>query len=124
PTAGRDVAAQQPVGGGADAVLGLAPLGGTDGHGSFPAAASMAWTTVRARSCSAARRRFSPAGTRGLPRNVSVVFALPSQIGRWCWWNVACGHRAASESPARGDAAVGVPASFRQRALAGSVNQQ
>jgi hypothetical protein len=36
---------------------------------------------------------------------------------------VACGQRAASHSPASGLVAVGVPASFRQRALAGSVNQ-
>lgn len=84
----------------------------------------MAWMTCWARWCSAVSRVFSPGGIRGLPRKVAVVAAHVAQTSR-CWeWMVACGQRAASQSPASGLAAVGVPASFRQSALAGSVNQQ
>src|SRR5271157_3801100 len=123
--AGRDLPAKQPVHGGADAVLGLAPLDTADCHWrSLAAAWSMAAATWLARSCSAARRFFSPAGMRGLPRKTSVVVAQPAQASRCSGWKVACGQRAASHIPASGWSAVGVPASLRQSALAGLVNQQ
>src|SRR6266487_6684996 len=127
-SAGRDLATQQPVDCRADAVLVLPPPCGADRHrpslSAGAGASSLASTTRCARSCSVVRRVFSPTGIRGLPRKVSVVFAQPAQTFRCSAWKVAWGQRAASPRPANGLVAVGVPASFRQSALPGSVNQQ
>ena len=57
------------------------------------------------------------------PRNVRVLSACSAQTGRWTGWWVAWGQRAESHIPIRGLSAPGVPASRRQSAREGSVNQ-
>ena len=58
------------------------------------------------------------------PMKVFVRSACSAQTGRWLWWWVACGQRAESHIPISGRSAAGVPASLRQSARDGSVNQQ
>jgi len=67
---------------------------------------------------------FGDAGSAELAEEGFGAFGVLDPDGRWTSWWVACGHRAESHMPVSGRVAVGVPASLRQRARDGSVNQQ
>src|ERR1017187_1814211 len=128
--AGRDLPAKEPVDGGPDPGLVLVALLCAESHVFSPvavvwAAASISERTRAARSYSACSRVLSVlrVGPR-LPRNALVLSACSAQTGRGPGWWVACGQRAESHIPASGLSACGVPASFRQSARDGSVNQQ
>src|SRR5215472_16097846 len=123
--AGREVAAEQPGYGGPDLGLVVGELLPAEPHAGSPAASSIRSRTRTARSYSVCRRARSVFWARpSWPRNVLVFSACCSQTGRWQGWCVACGQRAESHIPMSGLSPAWSPASLRQSARDGSVNQQ